>query len=148
MAAERRATAATYLAQLPAARRAELARVRALVRRHLPAGYQEAVSNGMIVYQVPLRRYPDTYNGQPLWYVALASGKRYLTLHLMPVYGSAELSRKLREGFKAAGKKLDAGRACIRFQRADDLALDAIAEVVASVPVERWIGVARAARRR
>jgi hypothetical protein len=59
--------------------------VREAIRRHLPAGYEEVVSKNMLVYQVPLERYPDTYNGRPLWYVALASEKSYLSLHLMPV---------------------------------------------------------------
>ena len=137
-----------FLAELPAARRKELARVRSVVRKHLPAGYKETLAGSMIVYEVPLRRYADTYNGHPLWYAALAAQKNYLTLHLMSVYGSATLEKKLREGFKAAGKKLDMGKACIRFQAADDLALDTVGEIVASVPVERFIAIAEAARRR
>jgi hypothetical protein len=141
-------TVVAYVAQLPAARRKELERVRRVVRKHLPAGYEETLTRGMIVYQVPLARYPDTYNGHPLWYAALASQKSCLTLHLMPVYGSAPLAEKLRDGFKAAGKKLDMGKACIRFQTADDLALDTIADVVASTPLERFVAIAQAARRR
>ena len=137
-----------FLAQLPAERRKELQRVRSVVRKHLPAGYKETLARGMIVYEVPLRRYADTYNGHPLWYAALASQKNYLALHLMPVYGSVTLAQKLRAGFKAAGKKLDMGKACIRFQTADDLALDAVGEVVASTPVERWVAIAQAAGRR
>lgn len=141
-------TVAAHVAQLPAARRRELERVRRVVRKHLPAGYEETLTRGMIVYQVPLARYPDTYNGQPLWYAALASQKSCLTLHLMPVYGSVPLAQKLRDGFKAAGKKLDMGKACIRFQTADDLALDTIADVVASTPLDRFVAIAQAARRR
>lgn len=137
-----------FLAQLPAARRKELERVRKVVREHLPTGYEETLTKGMIVYEVPLERYPDTYNGHALWYAALASEKSYLSLHLMPVYGSPPLAQKLRDGFKAAGKKLDMGKACIRFKSADDLALDAIAEAVASTPLERYVELAKAARRR
>jgi hypothetical protein len=122
--------------------------VRSVIRRHLPRGYEETVSKNMLAYQVPIERYSDTYNGQPLWYVALASEKSYLSLHLMPVYGSAALARKLTDGFKSAGKKLNMGKACVRFTSADDLALDAIGEIVAAVPMERWIAIARAARRR
>ncbi|HEU0301303.1 MAG TPA: DUF1801 domain-containing protein [Longimicrobium sp.] len=137
---------ASFLEELPAERRAELERVRETVRRHLPSGFEEALSKGMIVYQVPLQRYSDTYNGYPLWYAALAAQKNYLTLHLMNAYGPR--AETLREGFRAAGKRLDMGKACIRFQRADDLALDAIAAVVASTPLDEWVGIAQAARRR
>lgn len=67
---------------------------------------------------------------------------------LRPVYGSATLAQKLGDGFKAAGKKLDMGKACIRFHTADDLALDTVAEVVASTPLERFVAIAQAACRR
>ncbi len=138
----------TLTASLPADRRVEFERVRAAVRQHLPAGYEEAVVKDMLVYQVPFDRYSDTYNGQPLWYVALGSTKAALSLHLMPIYGSREMARRLEDGFRAAGKKPDMGKACIRFKTADDLPLDVIGEIVSAFPVERWIELARAARRR
>lgn len=136
------------LAALPEDRRGEIERVRAVVRENLPAGYVEGTSGGMICYSVPLSVYPDTYNKQALWYVALASQKNYLSLHLMPVYGSPPLEKRLRDAFAAAGKKLDMGKACIRFRRADDLALDAVGDIVASVPMDRWIAMAKAVRRK
>jgi hypothetical protein len=138
---------ATYLARLPADRRRELQSVLAVVRQHMPDGYRETFTSGMIVFEVPLASYADTYNGHPLWYVALAAQKGHLAMHLMTVYGHAGLADKLRQGFKAAGKKLDMGKACIRFQRADDLALETVAEIVASTPLERFVAVAQAARK-
>jgi hypothetical protein len=138
----------TFLANLPAERRREIQRVRDAVRRCLPAGYEEVISKNMLVYQVPLARYSDTYNGQPLWYIALASEKSYLSLHLMPIYGDKALAERLAEGFRAAGKKLDMGKACIHFNTADDLALDVIGQIVARIPLDRWVQIAQAARRR
>ena len=142
------AAVAAWIAKLPADRRREVKVVRALVRAHLPAGYEEALSAKCLVWQVPLKAYPDTYNGHPLWYAALASEKSYLSLHLVNVYANEALARALREGFKAAGKKLDMGKACIRFKAADDLALDAIAAVVASTPMDRYIAMAKSVRRK
>jgi hypothetical protein len=52
----------------------------------------------------------------------------------------------LTQGFAAAGKKLDMGKSCIRFQSADDLALDVIGKVVASVAMPEWIALAKAAQ--
>lgn len=147
-ARKRAGTPAAFLARLPRARAAELSRVRTLVRKHLPPGYREVVRGNMIAYEVPLEKYSETYNGQPLWYAALGAPKSYLTLHLLPVYGSATLARQLADGFRAEGKKLNIGKACIRFQRADDLAFDALAAVVASMPLDRWVEIARSARRR
>jgi hypothetical protein len=142
------AAVAAFLHALPAERRRELEAVRAVVQRHLPAGYEEAMSGKCLVWQVPLKEYPDTYNGHALWYAALAAQKNYLSLYLMNAYGDAALARRLRDGFKAAGRKLDMGKACIRFRAAGDLALDVIGEVVASTPMDRYIAAAKAVRRK
>ena len=141
-------TVAAFLAALPASRRQEVERVRRVIRRSLPDGYEEVVSKGMLAYQVPLERYSDTYNGHPLWYVALASMKTSLSLHLMPVYADKALAARLAEGFRSAGKKLDMGKACVRFKSSDDLPLDVIGDIVAAIPLERWVQIAKSAKRR
>jgi hypothetical protein len=138
---------ASFIAALPPPRRAEFERVRNVLRRGMPSGYEEVIIQNMLVYQVPLSRYRDTYNGRPLWYAALASQKSYLSLHLMPIYASPVLQKQLTDGFRAAGKKLDMGKACVRFQSADDLPLDVIEDIVAKIQVDRWIEIARSARR-
>lgn len=135
-----------FLSLLPADRREDFARVRDVVVRNLPAGYEEGFSYGMVVYSVPLSRYPDTYNGQPLMYCGLASQKNYMSLYLLPAYGSDALAQRLREGFTSAGKKLDMGKSCIHFRTADDLALEVVGEIIAAVPVDKWVAIAEAAR--
>jgi hypothetical protein len=142
------ATVSKFLGALPEDRRADVDRVRGVIRRHLPDGYEEVVSKNMLVYQVPFDLYSDTYNGQPLWYAALASEKSYLSLHLMPIYGDKTLAQRLDDGFRAAGDRLNRGKACIRFATADDLALDVIGETVEAVPVDRWVEIAKSAKRR
>ena len=146
MAASAARTAAEYLAEQPAERRATLRTVRGVVRRHLPRGYQEAMNFGMITWSVPLRVYPDTYNGKPLCYAALAAQKHYLALYLMPVYANRALAGKLGAGFKRAGKRLNMGKSCVRFQTGADLHLPLIGEIVASVPMAKWVAMARSAR--
>ena len=141
------ATVSRFLSTLPEDRRAEVERVRNVIRRHLPKGYEEVLSKKMLVYQVPFERYSDTYNGHPLWHAALALQKSYLSLHLMPIYGDHTLAKRLDDGFRAAGKKLNRGRACIRFATADDLALDVIGEIVEAIPLDRWVEIAKASRR-
>ncbi|HET9266531.1 MAG TPA: hypothetical protein VFO31_00150 [Vicinamibacterales bacterium] len=53
----------------------------------------------------------------------------------------------MQDGFRAAGKRLDIGKACIHFKKADDLALECISEIVAGMPVEKWVEIARSARK-
>lgn len=146
--AARPATVAQVLSAQAPERRAEMERVRAVINAHLPKGYAESSAMGMITWEVPLAVYPDTYNGHPLWYAALGAHKSYLSLYLMMVYSNTVLLRDLDEGFRKAGKKLKMGKSCINFTSADELALDAIAEVVAAVPLEKYIAAAKEARRR
>lgn len=135
------------LASLPPDRREALSRVREVILANLPPGYVESMQYGMIGYNIPLERYPDTYNGQPLGYVALANQKRHMSLYLMGVYGSKEVERWFRQRYAESGKKLDMGKACLRFRRLDDLPLDLIGETIARTSVERYIAGYEAARR-
>jgi hypothetical protein len=146
--AGRATTVAQYLATLPPDRRRVIAGVRAMIRRHLPAGYRETMAAGMITYEVPLSRLPDTYNGHALWYAALGSNKGYCTLHLMAAYASTALYRQLEAAFKAAGKKFDMGKACLRFQALDDLPLDEVGRVIAAVPIDEYIASYQASRKK
>lgn len=40
------------------------------------------------------------------------------------------------------------GKACIRFQNAADLPLDAIGELVAEIPAEKWIEIYESSRKK
>jgi hypothetical protein len=132
-------TVADYVAGLPSDRRKAFSRVRAVIRKNLPKGYRESVGYGMICYGVPLSTYPDTYNGLPLCYAALAAQKNYFALYLMSVYGDAAQAKALKAAFAKAGKKLDMGKSCVRFKTLDDLPLDAIGRVIAATPVKTFI---------
>jgi hypothetical protein len=139
-------TVEEYLDGLPEERRSVMAAMRKFIRKHLPKGYVEAVQYGMIGYGIPLSRYPDTYNGQPLGYLALAAQKNHYALYMMGPYGDPEASAELRDGFAEEGKKLDMGKSCLRFKAIDDLALDAVGKAIASTPPQRFIEIYEAAR--
>jgi hypothetical protein len=124
-------TVADYLAELPPDRQETVAAVRRIILENLPAGFQEAMQYGMISYVIPLERYPKTYNKQPLAVVSLASQKNYMSLHLMSVYGSVSTQEWFTEGYRASGKKLNMGKACLRFKTLDDLPTELIGEAIA-----------------
>ena len=138
-------TVADYLASLPEDRRAALTKLRAVLKRHVPKGYVEGVGSGMIAWSVPLEVYPDTYNGQPLCYAAIGNQKHHMSLYLMTTYAAGPLQKRLVDGFKAAGKKLDMGKACIRFQTIEDLPLDLVGKIAAAVPVAKYVEIAKRA---
>ena len=135
------ATVSDYLAELPPERRAEVEKVRDVVNAALPAGYREGMAFGMVGWAIPLADYPDTYNKQPLGYAALAAQKNGYSLYLNCVYASDEKAQRFREAWAATGKKLDMGKSCIRFKRADDLALDVISDEIASTTPAEFIAM-------
>lgn len=141
-------TPATYLASLPPERRKVIAAVRAVVRKHLPKGYVETMDWGMLAYEIPLSRYPDTYNGKPLCYLGLAAQKRNYALYLTSTGSDESLMKQLAAAYRAAGRKLDMGKCCLRFKTLEELPLDVIGEMVASTPVARLIELAEVARKR
>ena len=132
-------TVAAYLKELPVDRRAVISAVRKTVVANLPKGYREAMSWGMIAYEVPLSRFPETHNGQPLLYAALASQKNNYALDMMWAFTDPKLMAGLGEHFKRAGKKLDIGKACPRFKNLEDLPLDLIGEAIAAFPVDAYL---------
>jgi hypothetical protein len=132
-------TVAAYLKGLPEHRRAVVSAVRDVMLRYLPEGYREAMNWGMISYEIPLERYPNTYNGQPLMYAGLAAQKNYYALYLNCAYQDSTQGRRLKDGFKRAGKKLDMGKACVRFRELEDLPLDVVGRIVGSTSPERFI---------
>jgi hypothetical protein len=76
----------------------------------------------------------------------MASQKNYMTVHLMPLYGDRKTEGWFRDQFAKRGKKLDMGKACVRFTSLDDLPLDVIGAVVAKYPVDMWVSVYRQSR--
>lgn len=112
-----------YLESLPEDRRGAVERVWNVVRENVGAGYTEHVGPKFLTY---------TADGE--WYVALANQKNYVSLYLIPVYVYPELKARL----DAAAKNLKCGKSCINFKRAEDLPLDAVAEIVGAHDAESF----------
>jgi hypothetical protein len=143
-------TVASYLASLPEDRRAAIAAVRDVIRKNLDAGYEEGIQYGMIGYYVPHKVYPRGYHvdpKQPLPFAALASQKNHMSLYLMGVYcgctegrdGETDEARWFREAWARTGKKLDMGRACVRFKKLENVALDVVGEAIRRIPASKYI---------
>jgi uncharacterized protein YdhG (YjbR/CyaY superfamily) len=130
-----------YLAELPADRREALAEVRAVVLAHLPDGIVETINWGMISYEVPLAVFPDTYNKQPLMFAALASQKNHMALYLSAIYADAGLRTEFEDRYRQSGKRMDMGKSCVRFKRAEDLPLNLVAWAIGSVSTEEFVGI-------
>ncbi|MFO0829108.1 MAG: DUF1801 domain-containing protein [Phycisphaerales bacterium] len=131
-----------YLRQLPPDRLAAIEAVRTAMRKHMDKDLEEGMQYGMIGYYVPHRVFAAGYHcdpKQPLPYAGLASQKGHMSLYLMCTYGNEELNAWFRDAWAKTGKKLDMGKACIRFKKLDDLALDVIAESLKRATVKKYL---------
>lgn len=140
------ATVDAYLAGLPPERRTVIATVRDAINARLPPGYEERMNWGMISWEVPLSRYPDTYNGQPLSFMALAAQKNHYALYLTWMQGDPQAEAELRRAYAEAGRTPDLGKSCLRFKRLEDLLLPAVLRIVADTPLETCIARHEAGR--
>lgn len=141
-------TVVEYLAELPAERRTVVRTLRAMVTRALPKGYKERINYKMLVYEIPLSRYPDTYNGQPLAHVAVAAQKNHYAIYLTCAYQDPKQAAWLKKEFTRAGKKMDMGKSCLRFRALSDIPLGAVSKVIRSTPPAKFIAQYEASRAR
>jgi hypothetical protein len=135
-------TVAAYLASLPADRRADVQAVRAAILKNLDKDYEEGMQYGMIGYYIPHSIYPAGYHCDPkqaLPFAGLAAQKNNISVYLMCVYGNSEHTEWFQKAWAKTGKKLDMGKACVRFKKAEDAALDVIGEAVRRVPAKKYI---------
>ena len=137
-------TVAEYLASLPADRRAAITAVREVILKNLDPDYGEGMQYGVIGYFVPHRVFPAGYHcdpKQPLPLAGLASQKGHMSVHLMNLYFDGEEMRWFSEAWRKAGKKLDMGKACIRFRKLEDVPLDVLGEAFRRIPARRYVGI-------
>jgi uncharacterized protein YdhG (YjbR/CyaY superfamily) len=132
-------TVTAYLATLPDERREVVTTLRDTVRANLPEGYEEAMTWGMITFQVPLSLEPNTYNGQPLAYVAIAAQKNGYSFYWMADDGDS----KLAAAWGNTKRKPDIGKSCLRFKSLADVDLPTIGKLVATVSVAARIAQAK-----
>lgn len=142
-------TVKEYLDGLPPDRRKAVSEVRKVIKKHLPKGFKEAMQYGMIGYVVPLSKYPEGYLNDPevpLPYAALASQKNHISVYLMSVYGDKKLYEWFLKEWGKTGKKINMGKACVRFRKLEDIPLELIGKVIGKVSVDEHIKKYEAAR--
>jgi uncharacterized protein YdhG (YjbR/CyaY superfamily) len=133
------ATVSAYLKSLPEDRRKALTAIRAVMKKNMPKGYVEAMTWGMITFEVPLKTAPDTYNGKPLMYAGLASQKNHMAIYICALNCVPGAEKSFAAAWKKTGRKLDMGKSCLRFKILEDLDLGLIAKAIAAVPLAKFV---------
>ncbi len=138
-------TPEAYINELPEARKAAIIKLRETIVSHLPEGFQEGMSYGMIGYVVPHTLYPPGYHCTPelpLPFMSFASQKNFIALYHMGLYANKELlDWFVAEYPKHCKYKLDMGKSCIRFKKVDDIPYQLIAALTQKMTVQEWINL-------
>lgn len=139
------ATVKEYLESLPEDRKKALTLLRKEILKNIPKGFKEEMNYGMIGYVIPHKLYPAGYHcdpTKPLPYMNVASQKNFIAVYHMGVYGDKKLLDWFTKEFKkASDKKLDMGKACIRFKKAEDIPYKLIGELAGKITAEQWMAV-------
>jgi uncharacterized protein YdhG (YjbR/CyaY superfamily) len=132
-----------YINQLPEDRKEPIKKLRAIIIKNIPKGFEEIISYGMIGYVVPHSIYPKGYHCTPelpLPFMNIASQKNFIAVYHMGVYAKKELlDWFIAEYPKHCKRKLDMGKSCIRFKYMDDIPYALIGELASKMTVKDWI---------
>ncbi len=134
-----------YVAQLPEERKAAFQKLRALLREHLPSGFEESMSYGMVGYVVPHSLYPAGYHcnpKEPLPFISLGNQKNYIALYHSGMYADPSLLTWFTEAYpKYSPTKLDMGKSCIRFKKVENIPYDLLVELAQKMTPSEWISL-------
>ncbi|MGB0868652.1 MAG: DUF1801 domain-containing protein [Flavobacteriales bacterium] len=132
-----------YLENIPEDRKAPMSKLREIVAKNIPEGFQEQLTYGMPGYVVPHSIFPDGYHCTPelpLPFLSFASQKNFIAFYHSGIYASPELLNWFKEEYpKHVKTKLDMGKSCIRFKNMKTIPYDLIGELCTKMTCEEWI---------
>jgi len=138
-----------YVEQLPEDRKQAVQKIRAVIKKNLPKGFEEGINYKMLGFYVPHSKFPEGYHCDPklpLPFINLASQKNSVNLYHMGIYAKKELlDWFVKEYTKYCKYKLDMGKSCIRFKKMDDIPFDLIGELTSKMTVNEWINTYKSA---
>ncbi len=138
-------TAEQYLAELPEDRKKAIVQLRKVIKKNLPKGFKEQMNYGAIGYVIPHSKYPAGYHcdpKMPLPFMSVASQKNFTAVYHMGIYADPKLLKWFTDAHaKASPKRLDMGKSCIRYKKAEDIPYELIGELASKVTPDEWIAV-------
>ncbi len=136
-------TVEDYILSLEPEKKEALSAIRNTILSNIPNGFEETMSYGMIGYVVPFSLFPNGYHCDPklpLPFAQIAAQKNFIAIYHMGLYADADLLNWFTtEHAKASKKKLDMGKSCIRYKKAEDIPFKLIGELFSKITVDQYI---------
>lgn len=138
-------TTSDYITQLPADRKIVVQQMLEIFRTYLPEGFEETINYGMIGFVVPKSIYPKGYHCDPklpLPFIAIAAQKHFTALYHMGVYANPDMYEWFTHEYQQLQLgKLDMGKSCIRFKKAEKVPWKLLEKLAGKMTVEDWISL-------
>ena len=132
-----------YINELAEDRKDAIEKLRKVIKKNLPKGFEEEMCYGMIGYCVPHSKYPKGYHCKPeqaLPFINIASQKNFIALYHMGLYADPKLYDWFTQEYTARVKgKLDMGKSCIRFKKPELIPFELIGELATKMSPDNWI---------
>lgn len=132
-----------YLEQVDETRKEALSKLRDVVKKNIPKGFEETINYNMIGYVVPHKLFPAGYHCDPklpLPFINLANQKNFIAFYHMGIYAQPELLKWFEAEYpKHCQSKLDMGKSCIRFKKTEDIPFKLIEALVKKMSAKEWI---------
>lgn len=132
-----------YIETIPEERRAAFVKLKDIVAKNLPKGFQEEMSYGMIGFVVPHSKYPAGYHCNPklpLPFISIANQKNFIALYHMGLYANPDLLKWFEDEYLAVtGKKADMGKSCVRFKKPELIPFEVIGKLSQKISMKDWI---------
>jgi uncharacterized protein YdhG (YjbR/CyaY superfamily) len=134
-----------YFAQVAPEYQEATIRIFDILKENLDPTFQAGIIYNMPGFEVPKSVYPSGYHCKPfppLPFVNVAAQKNFIALYHMGLYAEPELYNWFVAEFpKHSSKKLDMGKSCIRFKKAEDVPFELIAQLAQRMTAQQWINV-------
>jgi len=116
--------------------------LRKTILSHLPSGFEEQLSYGMIGYVIPHSVYPKGYHvdpSLPLPFMAIARQKNAYSFYHMGLYGNQDLFEGFKKDYERTFGRLDHGKSCLRFKTKEKIPFELIGILVEKISAEDYI---------
>lgn len=133
-----------YIREIPEEKKEPFLHLYETIKSHLPHGFIENFSHGMIGFVVPLSVYPKGYHvdGTALPFIHIAAQKNHIALYHMGLYMDLGLQSWFTDQYeKRVPNKLDMGKSCIRFKNPKKIPYDLIGELVEKMDLPTYVNI-------
>jgi len=131
-----------YIANLPEDRKSMIQTVCEVIEKNIDPKFEQGMQYGVPAWFLPHSEYPDGYHcdpKQPLPFAGIGNQKNHIGIYLFCVYCDPKETETFAKEWKAAGKKLDMGKSCVRVKTLEDIPLEVISKLFRRMTASRFV---------